>query len=49
MPPGERRAVIQCRLCVDQMCRELEGQMKGWGEEELSLALSLGTGAVPAA
>lgn len=39
MAPGGRRAVIQCRLCVDQMCRVLVGQMKGWGEGELSLSL----------
>ncbi len=37
MPPGGRRAVIQCRLCVDQTCRVLVGQMKGWREGELSL------------
>ncbi len=37
MPPRGRRAGIQCRLRVDQTCRVLVGQMKGWGEGELSL------------
>lgn len=37
--PGGKRAVIQCRLCGDQMCRVLVEQMKGWGEGGLSPSL----------
>lgn len=41
MPPGGRRAGIQCRLCVDQTCGVLVGQIKGWGDWEPSRSLSL--------